>query len=110
MSAIPAERIRRPELLPLPEDEAKVRAVFEHLTEEGAREFADEIVMATYRSRETGDLRPLVETIDAWYRTLLVMADPESRDRFTEMMAREKSEGHGYTKEEILERKQRRPA
>ncbi|MGH2695607.1 MAG: hypothetical protein ACRDIW_01300 [Actinomycetota bacterium] len=93
----------------MPDTEKQMRAVFTKLNEDGAREFADEIISATFAIRDQGDLRPLTDTIEAWYRTLLFVEE-DPKGRLLEALSRDHSEGRGYTLEEIEVRRRRRPA
>lgn len=46
------------------------------LTDAGAREFSNELVAALVRAKAEDGLRPLLEVVEAWYRTLVLVQDP----------------------------------
>ncbi len=46
------------------------------LTDAGARAFSNELVAALVRAKAQDDLRPLLEVVEAWYRTLVLIQDP----------------------------------
>ena len=76
-----ASPIRAPKKMELPPE---VSAVLGNLTDEGRQDFVTELLTAFTAAQETNDLRPVVDVIDAWYRTLLVREHP----RYDEMMER----------------------
>jgi hypothetical protein len=64
----------------------RVAAVLGDLTDEGRMQFVGELLEAIAAAQQTDDLRPVVDVIDAWYRTLTVRAHPryeEVVDRVT---------------------------
>lgn len=67
---MPAERIERPERLRLPADLATLQDVFSELTEVGAKRFAAELLDALEKGRVKGDLAPVAEVVEVWFRTL----------------------------------------
>jgi hypothetical protein len=46
------------------------------LTEAGAQAFSRELVAALVRAKAEDDLRPLLQVVEAWYRTLVLVRDP----------------------------------
>lgn len=62
-----ADRIDRPEDLNLPPEAAEV---FAHLTAEGAERFSREIMDALIKAQMKGNLRPVRDVVEAWYRSL----------------------------------------
>ncbi|HYP22942.1 MAG TPA: DUF6247 family protein [Actinomycetota bacterium] len=72
MTSIP-DRIVRPEELGLP---SEAREVFDRLTTEGARAFSRDIVQALLEAQARGNLRPVRDVVDAWYRTLQFVQQP----------------------------------
>lgn len=79
MSAVPAERLRDPEQIYSPEFPPHlVEDIVGALTEEGGQAFFTEVAAAMEESRRKGDLRPLNEVYEAWYRTLIFISDPKA--------------------------------
>jgi len=74
MGAMPAERITHAAELDLPPE---VADVFAELTPAGRQQFTSEIMQAFVAARNTDDLRPLQDVIQAWYRTLLARRSPD---------------------------------
>jgi hypothetical protein len=70
--AVP-DRIERPQDLGLPPEAVEV---FSHLTEHGASIFSQEIVQALMKAQRRGNLRPVRDVVEAWYRTLILRQDP----------------------------------
>lgn len=67
------EKITRPEDLDLPKEAIDV---FAALTPKGAETFSREIVEALLKAQRKGNLRPIKDVVDAWYRSLLLVRDP----------------------------------
>lgn len=81
MSAMSAEKLREPEQLYSPTSyERQAAEVADALTPEGTKEFAHQVMEAIDHSRDSGNLRPLNNVIESWYRTLVFM----SREGFLE--------------------------
>lgn len=99
MQQATAEVIRHPEDLHLPPEAVEV---FRHLSKEGSAIFSQEIVQAVIDSQRKGNLRPLEELIEAWYRTLLLRQDPSYAKNKTS--ARRSRPRKGQTIEQIRER------
>lgn len=64
---------RRPSDLRLPPHLGEVMA---RLSGDGARRFTLEMVSALELAERENDLQPVRDVIEAWYRTVLVTADP----------------------------------
>jgi hypothetical protein len=64
------EPIKRFEDLELPDAE-RISAVEAALTEEGSRAFLLELLRSLTQAQAMGNMRPIQDTIDAWYRTLV---------------------------------------
>lgn len=77
MSPVPAEVIERPQDLNLPPE---MEEVFAHLTHHGAEAFTREIVHALRQAQAKGNLRPVSDVIEAWYRTLRMRQHPDYTD------------------------------
>jgi hypothetical protein len=75
MSAEPQdlEVIERPQDLNLPPE---TETVFAHLTKHGAEVFSQEITRALLQAQDKGNLRPVKDVVEAWYRTLLLWSQP----------------------------------
>lgn len=74
------ERIERVQDLDLPPE---AREVFTHLTEDGSTQFSQEIIAALWQAQEKGNLRPVKDVVDAWYRSLLIWRDSAHGDATT---------------------------
>lgn len=88
MMAMGAKAIREPRNLRLPADvwavleHFKTEEVLENLSEQGERNFQTELLEALRESITDNDLRPLQETLESWYRTLVVLRDPTFGPKF----------------------------
>ena len=74
MSVQSADPIRIPADLDLPHEHFRV--LTEALTEQGRLNFALERIDAIERAQARNDLRPVRDTIEAWYRTFLIRQTP----------------------------------
>lgn len=72
-----AEEIRSPADLDLP---PQAHEVFQNLSPYGREVFIGELFEALDESARKDNLRPLKDTIEAWYRTLIVRQDPNYED------------------------------
>jgi hypothetical protein len=79
MSAEPRDLdfIERPQELGLPPEAERV---LEALTEHGAPVFSRDITRAIFQAQATGNLRPVRDVVEAWYRTLLLKSHPDYKD------------------------------
>jgi hypothetical protein len=93
-----ADPIERPEDLALPPE---AEEVFDHLTEEGARNFSREIMHALYQAQAKGNLRPVRDVVEAWYRSLLLKQHPDYRA--TVRWAREEDPFPALAAEKVVE-------
>ena len=91
----------RPQDLVVPEPD-KFHAVLSSLTDDGRRDFIHEIVTALEEAQQTGNLRPVNVTLDAWWRTLqFVAAAPDRiRQAFANAATAPDREPH-YTADEV---------
>lgn len=81
------------------------KEVVAHLKPEGIQLFVREIVAAVYVSQQTGDLRPLQDVIEAWYRSLRFIRDPGFLKAAAAQEARAESGDHRiFELEEIGDR------
>jgi hypothetical protein len=55
----------------------RVSEVFASLTPDGQTQFISEFVEALFEARQTDNLRPLQDVVEAWYRTLVASRSPE---------------------------------
>jgi hypothetical protein len=69
--------IERPQDLGLPPE---AEEVFDHLTEHGAENFSRDIIQALFRAQAKGNLRPVRDVVEAWYRSLLMVMHPDYDD------------------------------
>lgn len=92
----PIERIQDLNLPP------EAETVFEHLTEPGAERFSYEIVQALVRAQARGDLRPVFDVVDAWYRTLVMKTHPDYLKAVR--WARAGGSGESFSAEELKTR------
>lgn len=99
MSRSPAEEILHPQDLRLPPEAEKV---FESLTEQGAEIFAREIIKALVQAEAGGNLQPVRDTVEAWYRTLQMRSHPDYPA--ATLWAREDRPKESSPAEEIVER------
>jgi len=98
MSALPAPVLEPANLdLPLP---AQLEAVRPALSENGAKLFLEQLLDAIAQAKETNDLRPVQEVIEAWYRSLLFVQAPGHE----EAMNAAPDEGKGLTHDEVKAR------
>lgn len=97
MSAMPARRLRAPEDLALTDTIAEV---FAALSDEGAKDFANEIVHALLQARADGDLSPINDSINKWYRTLLFV----QRKGFLDSWDEDHTEDPTYSPDELRDR------
>ena len=68
--------ISRPKDLEMPPEARQVfNDLFPHLTEDGKQDLVNDVMEAVERAQRENNLRPLQETIEAWYHTLIVMND-----------------------------------
>ena len=65
--------IERPQEMGLPPE---AEQVLEALTERGAPVFSQEITRAIFKAQATGNLRPVRDVVEMWYRTLLFKNQP----------------------------------
>jgi hypothetical protein len=95
-SLAPIERIQDFELPP------EAEAVFDHLNEDGAARFGREIVQALVMVQAKGDFRPVLDVVEAWYRTLLMRQHPD----YEEMVrwVRHGGSGETYPAEKVVAR------
>lgn len=93
------ERIERAEDLDLPPE---AREVFGHLTEDGSTQFSQEIIEALWQAQEKGNLRPVKDVVDAWYRSLLIWRDSEHQDATT--WAKRTRQRSGVSLEELRDK------
>jgi hypothetical protein len=107
MTAMPTERLREPEELyePPEHDEAMLATILGNLSEEAGREFARQVLGALNRARSEGDLRPINEVVESWYRTLLFRGRPKFDDLWAEAEA---SEGPVLTIQDVRARRKAR--
>jgi hypothetical protein len=99
MSAMPAEKLREPEQLYTPDFPAHmVHDIENSLTEAGGREFFRQVRVAYERARLEGDLRPLNDVFESWYRTLVFASDPSFEGYWDEA---QKTTDLGMTAEEL---------
>jgi hypothetical protein len=103
MGTVGAAPIRHPEDIDLPADEQKIDEVFSGLNSDGARAFVNEIIEAVQQAHDLGDLRPVQNVIEAWYRSLLFARDPDFPSALE--AARDAEPGHAriYSAEELRE-------
>lgn len=103
MGAMQADnRLRTPEeLSTFPQE--NFDAIVEHLTEEGGRMFFREVAQATLRAKVEGDLTPLNEVFESWYRTLCFVAPPDA-DEHWDRADWELEHGRRFTADEIRAR------
>lgn len=74
--SVAAVAISRPKDLEIPPEARQTfRDIFPHLTDEGKEHLVNEIMEAVERAQQENNLRPLQETIEAWYNTMIVMGD-----------------------------------
>jgi hypothetical protein len=79
--------------------------ILAHLKPAGIQMFARDIVMAVYKSQQTGDFRALQDVIEAWYRSLRFIRDPGFREAVTGQEALQaKGERRVFESDEIRER------
>jgi hypothetical protein len=104
MGAMRADnRLRTPEeLSTFPQE--KLDAIVENLTKEGGRMFFREVAQATLRAKVEGDLTPLNNVFEAWYRTLRFVASPDADERW-DRADQELEHGRRFTAEEIRARR-----
>src|SRR5688500_410372 len=81
MTAMPADKVTRPEELSIACPE-RIAEVLEYLTDEGARDLAEQMFTALARAKAAGDLRPVNEVLESHYRTLLFLQSPEFEERW----------------------------
>lgn len=96
MSLAPIERIQDFILPPEAEE------VFDHLTEDGEARFGREIFQALLSAQAKGDFRPVLDVVEAWYRTLLMRQHPQYEE--TVRWARRGGSGQTYPAEDVVER------
>lgn len=96
-SAPSVDRIERIADLMLPPE---AEAVFDHLTKGGAERFSQEIVQALFRAQMKGDLRPVLDVVESWYRTLLVRNHPDYEE--SAKWARAGGSGATYPAEDLV--------
>ena len=99
MSAQPVEPISSPADLDLSHEHFRV--LTESLTEQGWRNFMRELIEAIERAQERNDLRPVRDTMESWYRTLLIRQTPGYEANLA--WARTSKERAGVPVEEILD-------
>ena len=86
--AMKAGAIRQPGDMKLPDDvwavleHFKTEEVWDNLSPQGERDFQTEVLEALRVSIAGNDLRPLQETLESWYRTLIVLKDPSFGPKF----------------------------
>lgn len=79
------ERIRHPENLDLPPEAADV---FAALSPEGSQTFSQEILHALIKAQMKGNLRPVRDVVEAWYKTLVAVRSPLHAQAATEARGR----------------------
>jgi hypothetical protein len=72
----------------------KVSEVFANLTQEGERQFIDEMLAALESADEHDDFRSVLDVVEAWYRTLLVVRDPGFEGSLKKARKTESRRGH----------------
>lgn len=84
MSAMPSEKLREPEQLYVPPSSKgrELHDVLDHLTPEGGKEFARQVMAAIKESQETNDLRPINTVVESWYRSLVFDGRPEFDEKW----------------------------
>jgi hypothetical protein len=92
-------KIERIQDLGLPPEAGEV---FESLTESGDDHFSREIVQALLVAQAKGDLRPVLDVVEAWYRTLLVRKHPDYE--VSARWARNGGSGESYPAEKLVAR------
>lgn len=95
---VSVDRIERIADLSLPPE---AEEVFDHLGEHGAERFSREIIQALFRAQTRGDLRPVLDVVESWYRTLLIRSHPGYLD--AAKWARNGGSGESYDAEKLVE-------
>lgn len=99
MGAQATEPIRIPADLDLSHEHFRV--LTEALTEQGRLNLTLELIDAIERAQARNDLRPVRDTIEAWYRTLLIRQTPGYETNLA--WARKSEERSGAPVEEVLD-------
>lgn len=92
MSAKPSDLdfITRPEDLGLPPEADEVLS---HLTPGGSAAFSQEIMRALMQAQSKGNLRPVRDVVEAWYRTLVLRSQPDYMESIAWAQATHPREG-----------------
>jgi hypothetical protein len=101
VSADPAAlgRIERIEDLGLPPE---AQEVLRSLTDYGEDRFSGQIIQALFEAQKKGDLRPVLDVVETWYRTLLVRNHPDYMESVR--WAADGGSGESYQAEELVAR------